>query len=55
MIPSRSPTDVTFSGTFDGTSLKGSINVVRLALTLDFTGVRSAPTGSRAVNFGGAQ
>jgi len=55
IILDEGPTDVTFSGTFDGTSLKGSINVVRLALTLDFTGVRSAPTGSRAVNFGGAQ
>ena len=33
-----SPSDVTFSGTFDGTSLKGSISVV--GFSIDFTGNR---------------
>jgi hypothetical protein len=36
----QSPSDVTFSGTFDGTSLKGTINVLALGLTIDFTGVK---------------
>ncbi len=35
-----SPADVTFSGTFDGTSLKGSISVH--GISLDFTGVKPA-------------
>lgn len=46
--------DVTFSGTFDGTSLKGSISV--LGLSLDFTGVK--PTNNSftsAAVLGGAQ
>lgn len=34
----QGPTDVTFGGTFDGTSLKGSISV--LGLSIDFTGVK---------------
>jgi hypothetical protein len=34
----QGPTDATFSGTFDGTSLKGSISVV--GLSIDFTGVK---------------
>jgi hypothetical protein len=33
-----SPADVTFSGTFDGTSLKGNISV--LGFSIDFTGVK---------------
>ncbi len=35
-----SPADVTFSGTFDGTSLKGTISV--LGFSIDFTGVKPA-------------
>src|SRR5262249_37029585 len=38
-----SPSDVVFSGTFDGTSLKGTISVV--GLSIDFTGTK--PTGQR--------
>ncbi len=38
----QGPTDVIFSGTFDGTSLKGSISV--LGLSLDFTGVKPQTT-----------
>ena len=34
----QGPSDVVFSGTFDGTSLKGSISV--LGFTIDFTGVK---------------
>jgi imidazolonepropionase-like amidohydrolase len=34
----QGPSDVTFTGTFDGTSLKGSISV--LGITIDFTGVK---------------
>src|SRR5437016_5412650 len=34
----QGPTDATFSGTFDGTSLKGAISV--LGLSIDFTGVK---------------
>jgi len=33
-----SPADVVFSGTFDGTSLKGTISVI--GFTIDFTGVK---------------
>jgi imidazolonepropionase-like amidohydrolase len=50
----QGPTDVTFSGTFDGTSLKGSISV--LGLSLDFTGVK--PTSNLSTStavLGGAQ
>jgi imidazolonepropionase-like amidohydrolase len=45
-----SPTDVTFTGTFDGTSLKGTISVQ--GIELDFTGTK--PIVSPTV-FGGAQ
>jgi imidazolonepropionase-like amidohydrolase len=38
----QGPTDVIFSGTFDGTTLKGSISVV--GLSLDFTGVKPGST-----------
>ncbi len=37
------PTDVVFTGTFDGTSLKGNIDV--MGYTLEFTGVK--PTVAR--------
>ncbi len=49
-----SPADVTFSGTFDGTSLKGNISVQ--SFSLEFTGVK--PTGnssSTTAVLGGAQ
>jgi hypothetical protein len=51
----QGPTDVIFSGTFDGTSLKGSISV--LGLSLDFTGVKpGAHSGVHsAATFGGAR
>ena len=48
-----SPADVTFSGTFDGASLKGSINVH--GLSLDFTGVKPGVASSATVNLRGAQ
>jgi imidazolonepropionase-like amidohydrolase len=38
----QGPSDVTFSGTFDGTSLKGSISV--LGFTIDFTGIKLGVT-----------
>jgi len=49
----QGPTDVTFSGTFDGSSLKGSISV--LGLSLDFTGVKPGAASSTMVNLGGAR
>ncbi len=55
IVLDQGPTDVTFSGTFDGTSLKGSISVSALGLSLDFTGVKAGPSGTSAVVFGGAQ
>ena len=48
-----SPADVTFSGTFDGTSLKGSISVQ--GLSLEFSGVKPGAASSAMVNRGGAQ
>src|SRR6266404_1535446 len=48
-----SPADVTFSGSFDGTSLKGSISVQ--GLSLEFTGVKPGAASSAMVNWGGAQ
>ena len=48
-----SPADVTFSGTFDGTSLKGNIRVQ--GFSLDFTGVKPGAASSTMVNLGGAQ
>lgn len=41
-----SPADVVFSGTFDGTSLKGTISVV--GFSIDFTGVK--PTRERSTD-----
>ena len=49
----QGPTDVTFSGTFDGTSLKGSISV--LGLSLDFTAVKPGAASRAMVKLGGAQ
>jgi len=49
-----SPADVTFSGTFDGTSMKGNISVQ--GISLDFTGVKPTNnTTAMAAVFGGAQ
>jgi hypothetical protein len=49
-----SPVDVTFSGTFDGTSLKGSISGP--GFSIDFTGVKPTNnTTAMAAVFGGAR
>ena len=48
-----SPADVAFSGTFDGTALKGSISVQ--GISIDFTGVKPTNTTTAAVLLGGAQ
>ena len=49
-----SPADVTFTGTFDGTSLKGTITVQ--GFSLEFTGVKPTNnTAAAAAVFGGAQ
>ncbi len=45
-----SPSDVLFSGTFDGTSIKGSISVQ--GLNIEFTGTRP---GVHQISAGGAQ
>ena len=47
-----SPADVTFSGTFDGTSLKGSISVQ--GISLEFTGVKPGVASLTMINLGGA-
>jgi len=49
----QGPTDATFSGTFDGTSLKGAISV--LGLSIDFTGVKPGAALAATVILGGAQ
>jgi imidazolonepropionase-like amidohydrolase len=50
-----SPSDVNFSGTFDGTSLKGTISV--MGYSIDFTGVKAGtgPSGGGGSVAGGAQ
>ena len=45
------PSDVTFSGTFEGTTMKGSLSV--LGYTFEFNGTK--PSGSMATLAGGAQ
>ena len=52
IVLDQGPTDVTFSGTFDGKSLKGSISV--LGMTIDFTGVKPGNGGADR-GLGGAQ
>lgn len=52
IVLDQGPTDVTFSGTFDGTSLKGSISV--LDMSLDFTGIKPG-SGVSDAGLGGAQ
>jgi len=50
----QGPTDVVFSGVFDGTSLKGSISV--MGYNIDFTGVKpTEKLSSVTAAFGGAQ
>jgi Amidohydrolase family len=44
-----SPTDVVFSGTFDGTTLKGVISVSGMGIEIDFTGAKPG-TQSTAAN-----
>ena len=46
-------TDVTFTGAFDGSSMKGSIAV--MGMSLDFTGVKPGTAASGAATHGGAQ
>jgi hypothetical protein len=54
LVLDQGATDITFSGTFDGTSLKGSIAV--LGLSIDFTGVKPTKDSSAAATvLGGAQ
>jgi hypothetical protein len=53
MLLEGSPADVTFSGTFDGTSLQGSISVQ--GISLDFTGVKPGGASPKTVNLRGAQ
>jgi imidazolonepropionase-like amidohydrolase len=53
MVLDQGPTDVTFSGTFDGKSLKGAISV--LGMSLDFTGVKPGNGVSDAAILRGAQ
>jgi len=53
IVLDQGATDVTFSGTFDGTTLKGSISV--LGISLDFTGVKPTGTASQIEVLGGAQ
>jgi len=48
----QGPTDVTFSGTFDGTSLKGSISV--MGFSIDFIGTKPGEISSALFRFGGA-
>jgi hypothetical protein len=49
----QGPSDVVFTGTFDGTSLKGSIAV--MGLSIDFTGVKPGTVSSTTLTHGGAQ
>ena len=53
IVLDQGATDVTFSGTFDGTSLKGSIGVA--GMSLDFSGVKPGNAGSGTAVLGGAQ
>jgi imidazolonepropionase-like amidohydrolase len=49
----QGPSDVVFTGTFDGTSLKGSIAV--MGLSIDFTAVKPGTVSSTTLSHGGAQ
>lgn len=53
IVLDQGPTDVTFSGTFDGKSLRGSISV--LGMSLDFAGVKPGNGVTGAAILGGAE
>jgi hypothetical protein len=53
IVLDQGATDVTFSGTFDGTTLKGSIGV--MGMSLDFTGVKPGEASYNTTNLGGAR
>ena len=53
IVLDQGATDVTFDGTFDGTSLKGSIAV--MGMSIDFTGVKPGNATSGAATQGGAE
>lgn len=53
IVLDEGPTDVTFSGTFDGKALRGSIAV--LGMSLDFTGVKPGNGVTDAAILGGAE
>ena len=53
IVLDQGPTNVTFSGTFDGKSLRGSISV--LGMSLDFTGVKPGNGVTDAAVRGGAE
>jgi hypothetical protein len=53
IVLDQGATDVTFSGTFDGATLKGSIGV--MGMSLDFTGVKPGEASSKTADLGGAQ
>ena len=53
IVLDQGPTDVTFSGTFDGKSVRGSISV--LGMSLDFTGVKPGNGVTDAAVRGGAE
>jgi len=53
IVLDQGATDVTFSGTFDGATLKGSISV--MGMSLDFTGVKPGGEASGSATLGGAQ
>ena len=44
-----SPSDVVFSGTFDGTALKGNINVQSVGIDIEFTGAKASASPPSAV------
>lgn len=51
-----SPSDVIFNGTFDGTSMRGTIDVKNIGMTLDFTGTKPGSiVSASAAAFGGAK
>jgi Amidohydrolase family len=55
IVLDQGATDVTFVGTFDGTTLKGSISVSALGVSFDFTGVKPGNAAVGAAVQGGGQ
>jgi len=53
IVLDQGATDVSFTGTFDGTTLKGSISV--MGMSIDFTGVKPGGNASGVANLGGVQ